>query len=320
LQIAFFNNMPDAALEDTEMQFFGLLEEASGGVPVSVSLYSLTGVPRGERGKRHLDGFYCGLDEFWKKQFDGVIITGTEPRQADLRDEPYWRFLTKVFDWAERTTTSAVLSCLAAHASVLHSDGIERQRLPDKQFGVFDAVKKENHSILSNTPETIRFPHSRWNELREADLIAAGYTVLTQSAAAGVDTFLKRRGDSLFLYFQGHPEYGLETLFKEYRRDIKRYLNRERETYPTMPTGYFGPEAGALLLDFEKRARAERHDEIMALFPENELVRGLADAWHATAIRLYRNWLEYLAGVRAGAESPKPVLTERESSMDSLSR
>ena len=34
VRIAFLNNMPDAALEDTEMQFFELLDAASGEIPV----------------------------------------------------------------------------------------------------------------------------------------------------------------------------------------------------------------------------------------------------------------------------------------------
>ena len=34
VRIAFVNNMPDPALEDTEMQFFELLDAAAGDIPV----------------------------------------------------------------------------------------------------------------------------------------------------------------------------------------------------------------------------------------------------------------------------------------------
>jgi hypothetical protein len=34
LSLALINNMPDPALEDTELQFFELLDAASGDVPV----------------------------------------------------------------------------------------------------------------------------------------------------------------------------------------------------------------------------------------------------------------------------------------------
>ena len=82
--------MPDPALEDTELQFFELLDIASGDTPVVIKLYSLTGIPRTDRGQRHLNSFYCDFDDLWNNRFDGVIVTGTEPREPDLRDEPYW--------------------------------------------------------------------------------------------------------------------------------------------------------------------------------------------------------------------------------------
>ena len=299
LNIALVNNMPDAALEDTESQFFDLLDDASGDVPLYLRLYSLTGIPRTDRGQRHLNSFYYGLDELWQNQFDGVIITGTEPHQPDLRDEPYWRPLADVFDWAERNTTSTILSCLAAHASVLHSDGIKRYRLPDKQFGVFESRKGHDHSLMERTAELLRFPHSRWNEVRENELTSAGYLVLTKSDYAGVDLFVKEKRKSLFVYYQGHPEYGAQTLFKEYRRDIKRFLNRERETYPTMPWGYFDEAATCLLGEFQKSAMADRHEEVMVFFPEAAVVSGLQHGWHSTAACVYENWVQYLLAKRA---------------------
>src|SRR5271155_4124019 len=89
VSLALVNNMPDAALEDTELQFFELLDIASGDVPVLLKLYSLAGVPRTDRGQRHLNSFYFGIDDLWNSQFDGIIMTGTEPRCPDLREEPY---------------------------------------------------------------------------------------------------------------------------------------------------------------------------------------------------------------------------------------
>ena len=306
LRVAFVNNMPDAALEDTEIQFFTLLDIASGDVPISVKLYSLPGVPRTERGQRHLSEFYNGFDDLWKSQFDGVIITGTEPKQPNLRNEPYWGVLADVFDWAERHTASAILSCLAAHASVLHSDGINRYPLPDKQFGVFESRKSGDHSLMNDTAERVRFPHSRWNEVREEDLAAAGYTVLAKSADAGVDTFVKKKRESLFVHFQGHPEYGAQTLFKEYRRDIKRFLNHERETYPSMPRGYFDASAVGLLDKFETVAMADRRDEVMTSFPEGAVIGGLQNEWHATAACVYRNWVRHVASRKTEISSFVP--------------
>ena len=300
VRIALINNMPDSALEDTEVQFFELLDSAAGGdVPVSLKLFSLPEVPRGDAGRERLNNFYFDINELLNSRFDGAIITGTEPIQADLRDEPYWPVLTEVLDWAEQNTASTVLSCLAAHAGVLYSDGIPRHRLPDKQFGVFEYNKVGDHALTAGGGETMQIPHSRWNEVRADALASCGYEILTQSAEAGVDLFVKKKKGSLFIHFQGHPEYGTRTLLKEYRRDIKRFLRRERETYPTMPHGYFDTAAAKLLSDFREDAIANPQEGSLARFPEAAVADAVEGAWHASAASVYRNWLQYTVSRKA---------------------
>src|SRR5271163_4825142 len=81
VRIALINNMPDSALEDTEVQFFDLLESAAGDIPVSLKLYSLPKLPHSDGGEKHLAKFYSGIGDLLNSRFDGVIMTGTEPRQ-----------------------------------------------------------------------------------------------------------------------------------------------------------------------------------------------------------------------------------------------
>lgn len=302
VRIAFVNNMPDSALEDTEMQFFDLLDVASGNIPVRVQIYSLPGVPRSERGQQHLESFYTSTDGLWDCRFDGVIMTGTEPRQPNLKDEPYWSSLGKVLDWAEQNTISTILSCLAAHAGVLHSDGIVRHPLGDKHFGVFEYKRVWDHALTSGISSPVRFPHSRWNEVQEDELTSSGYVVLTRSSGAGVDSFVKKKKKSLFVHFQGHPEYEAGTLLKEYKRDIKRFLKGERETYPSMPRGYFDAAGTQALTDFRQTAIQFRHEDRAADFPAQVLAKGLKNTWRSTAVILYRNWLQYVLSKKA--ESP----------------
>lgn len=317
LNIALINNMPDAALEDTELQFFGLLDDASVDIPIYLKLYSLTGIPRTERGQRHVNSFYYSLEELWPNQFDGVIITGTEPRQPNLQDEPYWGALGDVFDWAEQNTSAAILSCLAAHAGVLHCDRIPRHRLPDKQFGVFEFTKSAKHSLISGTPERVRFPHSRWNEVQADELTACGYTILTQSPQGGVDSFVKQKRRSLFLHFQGHPEYGAHTLLKEYRRDIRRFINKERETYPSTPVGYFEGAAEKIVADFRNRVLADgslnRQGDLIASFPDEALNETLQRKWDSTSTTIYSNWLQYIMSKKAELSKLKAALVIDES-------
>jgi homoserine O-succinyltransferase len=302
VRIAFVNNMPDSAIEDTEMQFFELLAQASGDTCVRLSLYSLAGVPRGERAQEHLNRFYFGTDDLLNRRFDALIMTGTEPRQPDLRNEPYWHALTSVLNWAESNTVSSILSCLAAHAGVLASDGIQRHPLDDKQFGVFEFEKAAIHRLTAGLL-ALRFPHSRWNEVQAGALAGCGYTVLTHSPEGGVDTFIKKKKRSLFVHFQGHPEYSTRTLLKEYRRDIKRFLKKERDTYPPMPANYFDAAAVGLLKQFRDIALTDRREERMEEFPEAALAGSLRNTWRSSAIGVYRNWLQYVISKKADASA-----------------
>ena len=71
------------------------------------------------------------------ENLDALIITGAQPQADRLSNEPYWEELVEIIDWAKTNTASTILSCLAAHAGVLHLDGVERRPLPEKCTGVF---------------------------------------------------------------------------------------------------------------------------------------------------------------------------------------
>ena len=45
---------------------------------------------------------YAPLDDLWTSHHDGLIVTGTEPQAADLKDEPFWGSLTRVLEWAAK--------------------------------------------------------------------------------------------------------------------------------------------------------------------------------------------------------------------------
>jgi homoserine O-succinyltransferase len=298
VEIALVNNMPDAALESTERQFFELLEAAAGALPVRLRLVSLPEVPRGDAARQVLERGYCDIAELRDAHPDGIIVTGTEPRAPSLRDEPYWAALADLVDWAEHNGIASIWSCLAAHAAVLHRDGIARRALPDKCFGLFACGRLAEHALATGLPGEMQIAHSRWNELPEDALRAAGYQVLTRSAVAGVDTFVKET-NSLALFFQGHPEYDSSALLREYRRDVGRYLRGERDTYPTMPFGYFGERATLAAAAFRARAEADRRDDLMADFPTSVIDQALTPQSAAAATRVYANWLAQLARHKA---------------------
>ncbi len=298
ISIGLVNNMPDAALEATERQFTDLIRAAASDVVVRLKLFALPELPRGQAARGALAGRYRDIAELWQTPLDGLIVTGTEPRAGNLADEPYWDTLSQIVDWAKDHTASTIWSCLAAHAAVLHRDGIERRALAQKQFGVFDCRLAADHPMTEHFPQPLWVPHSRYNDLPEAALTACGYRILTRSRAAGVDAFAKQDG-SFFLFFQGHPEYEADTLLREYRRDVARFLAGEREHYPPLPRGYFDDEAAMAAEAFRARALTERRNELSAEFPKSALEAGLQWPWREAALGIYQKWCAYLIARKA---------------------
>ncbi|SED81119.1 homoserine O-succinyltransferase [Rhizobiales bacterium GAS191] len=295
IEIGLINNMPDAALQATERQFIELLDAAAGEFTVRMHFLSLPQVPRGDTVASHLQATYADMGELAAGRLDALIVTGTEPRAASLDQEPYWDSLTEIIDWAEHNTISTIWSCLAAHAAVLHLDGVRRHTLREKRFGVFACTPISDDPLLSGMPTPLSIPHARCNELKESELVSHGYRVLTRSSEAGVDMFVKQ-WRSLFVFFQGHPEYDVDSLLREYRRDIGRFLRGESESCPPIPKNYFDARSESALLAFEAGGRADRSPEMLASFPDDLVIRSeLVRNWRASAIPVIRNWLFYLA-------------------------
>jgi homoserine O-succinyltransferase/O-acetyltransferase len=307
IDIGLINNMPDAALMSTERQLFDLIGAAAEKLVVRLHFYTMETTPRSDWGRDYVSRYYRGTHDLLNGSLDGVIVTGTEPRAANLTEEPYWTTFVQIIDWARENTVSSVYSCLAVHGAVLHMDGVERHKLPAKCIGVFPQTKTRNHPLMHNVPATFRIPHARWNEVQEGELASRGYSVLTRSAEAGVDCFVKQQKKSLFVHFQGHPEYETQTLLGEYRRDMGRFLRGENEVCPTIPRGYFDMEAEESLTAFRRKALSDRCPEFFADFPADELAKDLRNVWHQPARRIYRNWLLYMASQRAGRSRPLAI-------------
>ena len=300
IELGLVNNMPDSALEQTERQVLKLLDAATtDGIVVRLNLFCLPKVLRSPLGQHHLSRLsYLSIFDLQHSNLDGVIITGAEPRAENLEEETYWSELTDVFDRAADSSTSIVCSCLAVHAAVRHLDGIRRQALDEKCFGIFEFEKREDHPIMNGVPPRIGIPHSRWNAVAADDLLACGYAVLTSSQQAGVDTFVKM-GKNLFIFFQGHPEYEAWTLFGEFRRDVERFVQHERDTYPDTPQGCLDEGTMRDLNEFRERAYCDRRKEVLAHFPHAAVVRKLTDPWRQVAGQIYRNWLLHMSAKKS---------------------
>ena len=241
---------------------------------------------------------------------DGLIVTGTEPKHADLTQEVYWPGLAKIIDWAAANTRSTVFSCLAAHAAVLHLDGVKRRKMPRKLTGLMVCNKTRPHWATDGLADEWLTPHSRWNDVAESDLSARGYQLLTHAQGAGADLFVKAAG-SQFVFMQGHPEYAGDALLKEYRRDARRFLTGEADAYPHLPFNLFEPALAAELEAVATSLREMHSPE--ALKVVTRLLAGAPNTapWRVQAVQFYRNWLGMLTGATAakrpgdGLEAPQ---------------
>jgi homoserine O-succinyltransferase/O-acetyltransferase len=301
--IGLLNNMPDPALEATELQFGALLGAAAGPASVRVRLSSLPELTRGPVARERIDAGYFPLDELLAHRLDALIVTGTEPRAAALEEEPYWKRLVRLLEWAERHTASSIWSCLAAHAVAQALHDVRRRRLAAKRFGVYAHQLRATHALLQGVRAPLLTPHSRWNELPVDAIEAAGFSVLSFSEDTGADLFV-RAGRSLLVCFQGHPECGSLTLLKEYRRDVGRYLRGEQPLWPTLPHAYFNSEALRLIEAFRERAEAVRDPDLFAEFPMARLAAGLEATWQPGAVAIYRNWLKYVTAAKERTRAP----------------
>lgn len=310
LVIGLVNNMPDAALRTTERNFREVLAAASRDIPIHLRMLSLPEISRSAAARLHLAESYEDIGELWDSRIDGLIVTGTEPCTADITGEALWTTLTKLVDWAEYQTSSSIWSCLAAHAAVRYMDGVARRGRVQKLSGVFDCDVAADHAIAAGIECRWRVPHSRWNELSEAELVANGYDLISRSAEAGADMFAKER-ESLFIFLQGHPEYDSKALFREYRRDVGRYLAGDREDYPEMPRNYFNEAATATLESFRQKALDRRSIDLLDSFPRIPEEQ-MADSCRSSAVGVYRNWISYLLMQRArsGGRAPTALYQE----------
>jgi homoserine O-succinyltransferase/O-acetyltransferase len=318
IAIGLINNMGDEALRITERQFGRLVSQAAGNISVSFRIFALKSTRRSPRALDYINARYEPASAVVDGHLDGLIITGAQPQADRLSDELYWEELAELIDWAKLHTTSTILSCLAAHAGVLHLDGVERRPLPEKCTGVFAAAAETTHPLSDEQGRVKLIPHSRYNGLSRSELEQAGYVILTSSPRCGVDSFVKSFG-SQFVFLQGHPEYDANSLAREYRRDMERYLRGETERKPVRPSGYFGAEAEVELRAMERNAYGVRSS---TQIKDTSVIDALAPAepsWREGAMAFYRSWLDMIANTDLGTRGPLRAVTNEFAALQPLS-
>ncbi len=288
LHIGILNMMPDAALEATERQFIRLVGNCNRIAQFYVYPFSLPEISRSQKTRDYIEQYYCKFDDLKKQGLDALIITGANPASHLLEDESFWQPLAEVVSWANQNVASTLCSCLASHAILKQLHGIERQALPEKLWGVFNhRILEPQHPLLRDINTRFDVPHSRYNEISAAQFEQAGLTVLVESRIAGVQMAVSE-DQFRMIFFQGHPEYDINSLLKEYRREVLRYLAGELQKAPVCPSNYFSSVARQMARDFLENTKPDM--PLPAEF-ENDLAAQLDNTWGDTAKAIVSNWL-----------------------------
>lgn len=289
LHIGFLNIMPDAAMEAAERQFFRLIGESNRIVQIHLHPFSIPLVKRGEAAQKHIDSYYESFEKLKEEGLDALIITGAnEETNPHVGDKEFWGPLKEVLEWAHDNVASTLCSCLASHAALTYSFGQQPEWRTDKRWGVYrHKVMMPNHPIVKGMNTSFDVPHSRYSEITRGQFEKADMKILVESAEAGVHMATSKDGIRL-VCLQGHPEYDVFSLLKEYHREVKNFIDGSRTDYPVFPDHYFNDRA-------QEIAAAYKNDVIDGgtnqPFPEDLIASHLENTWADSARSAISSWV-----------------------------
>ncbi len=290
LHIGFLNMMPDAALEAAERQFFRLIGESNRIVQIHIHPFTLPIVERGETARQHIETHYESVEQIKAQGLDALVITGAnEETNPHVSDEAYWGPLKDILAWSHENVTSTLCSCLASHAALTYSYGQAPKWRDDKRWGVYrHKVMDCGHPIVKGMNTVFDVPHSRYSEITRGQFEKAGMRILVESPEAGVHMATSHDGLRL-ICFQGHPEYDMFSLLKEYRREVQNYIEHKRPDYPPFPEHYFDARAQEVAAAYKNEVVDSGGDG--KPFPEEEIAALLENSWADSARSAIGAWV-----------------------------
>ena len=237
-KIAILNLMP--LKEDTELQLLRELSTAEKNI--EITFVNVTSYICKTTAPEHLEKFYSTFEQIKNKFFDGLIITGAPVEQMPFEDVTYWDELTKIMKWSEANAKSTLHICWGAQAGLYFHYGIQKHSLENKMFGVFEhKIQDKESKILDGMEDGFMVPHSRHTTVYKEDIEQnPDLKIVSESDKAGIFIVENKIKNQIFI--TGHSEYAVDTLDKEYKRDVSKgleiqipenyYLNNNPEENP----------------------------------------------------------------------------------------
>ncbi len=289
MHIGLLNMMPDSALQATERQFFRLVGESNQIAQLYVHPFTLPEISRDADTTAYIKQHYTTFEALKAEGLDALIITGANIANPDLTQAPFWEPLQEIMGWAWDNVTSTLCSCLATHAVMQFRYHERRQPLGKKLWGVYGhRVLNRTHPLVRGVNTVFNVPHSRFNAISQEQFERAGLQVLANSPEAGAHIAVSPDGFRL-ICFQGHPEYDTISLYKEYTREVGRYVAGERKIYPPVPVRYFSKP---LQKSFGAYKAALQNGERPAPpFDDTMMREALENSWRDSARSIIANWI-----------------------------
>jgi len=231
LRIGLLNLMPKKI--QTENQFARLI----GATPLQIDfqLIRMTEHQTKNTAAEHMENFYRPFAEVADagERFDGLIITGAPIEHLPFEEVTYWDELKQVFDWTQSHVFSTFGVCWGGMAMAYYFHGVHKHLLDHKAFGCFRHRNLAPASpYLRGFSDDVLVPVSRWTEMREDEIEAAGLKTLIASDETG--PCLVEDACHRALYTFNHFEYDSGTLKEEYDRDVAagKAINVPANYYP----------------------------------------------------------------------------------------
>ncbi|HEM4571943.1 TPA: homoserine O-succinyltransferase [Streptococcus suis] len=256
IKILILNLMPQKIV--TETQLLRLL--ANTPLQLEVEFLYMASHESKNTHSNHLKQFYKTFEQVRDSYFDGLIVTGAPVENLPFEEVDYWKELTQVFDWSKTHVYSTLHICWGAQAGLYARYGVPKHSMSRKLSGVYcQEVTNPTSPLMRGFDDEFRSPHSRYTEVREADIAhLSGLTILSQGPEVGLSILASK--DLREIYSFGHLEYDRDTLAKEYQRDCIAGKN------PHLPENYF---------------------------KEDDPTRKPSLSWNLPAAQFFTNWVNY---------------------------
>ncbi len=256
LEIGILNLMP--IKQDTELQLLRALSNTP--LQINVTFVYVESHVSKNTPTSHLNQFYQLFREVKHRKFDGFIITGAPVENLEFEEVNYWKEMEEIFQWTNTNVTSTVHICWGAQAGVYYHYGLEKRKLSEKLFGVYEhKVLNRKIPLVRGFDDVFMAPHSRHTTVASEDIYnCKDLTVLAESEEAGVFLAVAENGKKIFV--MGHPEYDRLTLDNEYKRDLGKGMQIQ------IPKNYY---------------------------PKNNVENRPLLQWRSHCNIFYSNWLNY---------------------------